>query len=62
MTKTTLLTKEQATELFNLTVQYSQLSEYEQKQILDVLPMYRDILTKGHVDYVNNQFILTITY
>lgn len=59
--KVTKLTKDQATELLKLTLQYSQLNECDQNRILDTIPMYREVLTKGKVDYINGEFILTIT-
>jgi hypothetical protein len=58
--KVTKLTKDQATELLKLTIQYSQLNERDQKQILNAIPMYREVLTKGKVDYINGEYILTI--
>jgi hypothetical protein len=62
MTKTTLLTKEQATDLLKLTISFAKLNAQDQMAILEANPMYKEVIANGRVDYINNQFILTITY
>lgn len=61
MAKIAILTEEQATALAKLTIHFAQLSEEDRQHILEASPMYKEILTKGKVDYINNKFILTIT-
>jgi hypothetical protein len=58
--KVTKLTNEQVKEIFFVSVAYERLPISERQGLLEKYPHCKEIFEKGHIDLVNNEYILTV--